>query len=74
MRSTSVTSGAYLPAVLVLLFPFPMHRTDAHASSVDSSRPSVPLSATRKLPSDLEVGGDLAGLPTGATRYVTQCR
>jgi len=31
----------------------------------------VPLSATRKLPSDLEVGGELAGLPPGTTRYVT---
>jgi len=29
------------------------------------------MSATRKLPSDLEVGGDLAEFPTGATRFVT---
>jgi mono/diheme cytochrome c family protein len=71
MRSTSVTSAAYLPAVVVLLFSFHMHRTDAHASSVNSSRPSVPMSATRRLLSDLEVGGDLAGFPTGTTRFVT---
>jgi mono/diheme cytochrome c family protein len=35
----------------------------------NSARSSVPLSATRKLPSDLEVGGELAGLPAGTTRY-----
>jgi mono/diheme cytochrome c family protein len=29
------------------------------------------LHATRTSPSDLEVGGDLAGLPPGTTRYVT---
>src|SRR5215469_8775426 len=26
----------------------------------------------RQQPSDLEIGGDLAGLPTGSTRYVTR--
>jgi mono/diheme cytochrome c family protein len=31
----------------------------------------VPLSATRTLPSDLEVGGELTELPQGTTRYVT---
>ena len=74
MRSSSVASAVCLLAVLVLLFSIQMYGADAHASTTDSSRPSVPLNATRKLPSDLEVGGDLAGLPTGATRYVTQCR
>ena len=32
---------------------------------------SLPLNATRKLSSDLEVGGELAGLPAETTRYVT---
>jgi len=55
MRPSSVASAVYLLAVLVLLFSSQMYGADAHASTTDSSRPSVPL----------------AGLPTGATRYVT---
>jgi hypothetical protein len=71
MRSSSVASAVYLLAVLAFLFSIQMYGADVHASTTDSSRPSVPLNATRKLPSDLEVGGDLAELPKGATRYVT---
>src|SRR5450432_1040079 len=31
---------------------------------------TLPLNVARKSASDLEVGGDLAGLPHGSTRYV----
>jgi mono/diheme cytochrome c family protein len=71
MRSSSVASAGYLLPVFVLLFSIQLYGAEAHASAAESSRPSVPLSTTRKLPSDLEVGGDLAGLPTGTTRFVT---
>jgi mono/diheme cytochrome c family protein len=71
MRSSSVASAVYLLAVLAFLFSIQMYGADVHASTTDSSRPSVPLNAMRKLPSDLEVGGDLAELAKGATRYVT---
>lgn len=38
-----------------------------------SSGPSSPASHDkRQLPSDLEVGGDLAGLPPGSTRYIAR--
>ena len=32
--------------------------------------PSIPLYAQRSSPGDLEIGGELAGLPAGATRYL----
>jgi mono/diheme cytochrome c family protein len=32
----------------------------------------LPLHETRQFPSDLEVGGELAGLPRGTTRYITR--
>ena len=69
MRSSS--AAFFLVAGFVLLSSMQMYVADAHASTAQSSRRSLPLSTTRKLPSDLEVGGDLAGLPTGTTRYVT---
>ena len=69
MRSSSLPSVCLLAVLLV--FSVQMYDADAVASTADSSRPSVLLSGTRKLPSDLEVGGDLIGLPPGTTRYVT---
>lgn len=45
-------------------------RAEAAGGIVDSSRPTILLNATRKLSSDLEVGGELAGLPPGSIRYV----
>ncbi len=41
----------------------------ARASS-PSAPPNLPLNATRHAASDLEVGGELAGLPAGSTRYI----
>ena len=40
--------------------------------SSDPSAPAVPLHVNRTSPYDLELGGDLAGLPPGTTRYVTR--
>jgi mono/diheme cytochrome c family protein len=48
-----------------------MAAAGAGAFTASSARSPLPLNATRKLPSDLEVGGDVAGLPAGTTRYVT---
>jgi hypothetical protein len=48
----------------------PMKRAEAGGRIADPSRHTILLNATRKSPSDLEVGGELAGLPPGTTRYV----
>src|ERR1700736_3606505 len=45
---------------------------DASAKPAAHSVPANNLRASRQLPSDLEVGGELAGLPSGATRYITR--
>jgi mono/diheme cytochrome c family protein len=41
------------------------------AAQSASSAPSI-LHDTRELPSDLELGGELAGLPGGTTRFITR--
>jgi mono/diheme cytochrome c family protein len=63
-RLLLVTAGLFLSLGSVL-------RVTEPNASANPARPSVPLNATRTLPSDLEVGGELKGLPAGATRYVT---
>ncbi len=69
MRSSS---GALLIAAgLLLLISIKMAVSGADALTASSARSPLSLNATRKLPSDLEVGGDLAGLPAGTSRYVT---
>ncbi len=65
----SISAGALIAAGLVLFFSIETRRV--LLSAADSARSSLPLNATRTLPSDLEVGGELTGLPSGATRYVT---
>ena len=70
MRSRSIASAASLLAVLALLLSIQMYVAHTRASGADFAQ-HVPLKARRKLPSDLEVGGDLAGLSGGTTRYVT---
>ena len=45
---------------------------DATALRAARSVAITKLRAERQSPSDLEVGGDLAGLPPGATRYITR--
>jgi mono/diheme cytochrome c family protein len=45
---------------------------DARAMPAARSIPVTNLRAARHSPSDLEVGGDLAGQPPGATRYITR--
>jgi mono/diheme cytochrome c family protein len=69
MRSSS--AALLIAAGVVFLISIKMAVAGADASTASSARSPLPLNVTRKLPSDLEVGGDLAGLPTGTTRYVT---
>jgi hypothetical protein len=68
MRSSS--AALLMAAGVLLLISIKMAAAGADALTVSSARSPLSLNATRKLPSDLEVGGDLAGLPAGATRYV----
>lgn len=42
------------------------------AQSAGSGASGAALRATRLSPADLEIGGNLAGLPPGATRYLTR--
>ena len=69
MRSSS--AALLIAAGVLLLISIKMAVAGADALTASSTRSPLSLNATRKLPSDLEVGGDLAGLPTGTTRYVT---
>jgi mono/diheme cytochrome c family protein len=69
MRSSS--ASLLIAAGVVFLILIKMAVAGADALTASSARSPLPLNVTRKLPSDLEVGGDLAGLPTGTTRYVT---
>ena len=66
------------PAILPLLFPA-FHaakavRTaaaQAATTSAATGASAISLGTSRESPSDLEIGGELAGLPAGSTRYVT---
>src|ERR1700680_1108548 len=69
MRSSS--AALLIAAGVVLLISIKMAVAGADAFTASSARSPLPLNVTRKLSSDLEVGGNLAGLPTGTTRYVT---
>ena len=69
--------GRSLLAATLLFAPCIALNSPANLVSVDpvSSDPSasaVPLHVNRASPYDLELGGDLAGLPPGTTRYVTR--
>lgn len=68
-KSTRLAQAGFVLLAASTLLPATGVR--AAAGSRDSSRPAVSLNAARKSASDLEVGGELAGLPRGATRYVT---
>jgi mono/diheme cytochrome c family protein len=66
-----------LLAATLLFAPCIALNSAANLVSVDpgSSDPSashIPLHVNRASPYDLELGGDLTGLPPGATRYVTR--
>jgi len=56
-------------ALAAAIFSAPVRNADARAAVPDSAGI---LHATRESPSDLELGGELAGLPPGSTRYVTR--
>ena len=61
-----------LLAATLLLAPCIALNSAGYAGASDSAAPSVKLRASRSSPSDLELGGDLAGLPPGTTRYITR--
>src|ERR1700737_141770 len=61
--------GLLLTAAIELDFA---KQQSATAKPAAHSVPVTNLRATRQFPSDLEVGGELAGLPAGATRYITR--
>ncbi len=63
---SSLLAAAFLLAPCVLL------NSTGNLGSVHSLAPPVPLHAERSSPADLELGGNLAGLPPGTTRYITR--
>ena len=67
-KSTRLAATGFVLLAAIMLLPATNVR--AAAGAADSSQPSIPLNSARKSASDLEVGGELAGLPRGATRYV----
>ncbi len=70
LRSEIYLAGAPIALAAAILFTYSARSASAQiASGADSS--SI-LHTTRELPSDLELGGELAGLPPGTTRYVTR--
>ena len=65
----------FLCFILLLLKPARAQSLGTNAppsSSVDAANHRLTLRKTRQSPSDLEVGGELAGLPPGTTRYITR--
>ena len=64
----SGAAGLVSVATLLLMCAVPMRPTERGA---DGPGGALPLNVARKSASDLEVGGELAGLPSGSTRYVT---
>jgi len=70
MRSSPAARLKTKTIALLLFSLAALCMAGSKAPAQNSARSSVPLNATRKLPSDLEVGGELAGLPAGTTRYV----
>jgi mono/diheme cytochrome c family protein len=66
-----------LPAAVGLLLTFGINldygkQQDATTISSIGSVLAVKLRAVRQFPSDLEIGGELAGVSPGATRYITR--
>jgi len=61
-----LAAAGFLATVIILA-----HGAGAIAQT-SNVPPSITLHEQRKSASDLEVGGDLAGLPPGTTRYVTR--
>jgi mono/diheme cytochrome c family protein len=63
----SITAGLFL---LLCLAPRAVLTADRPAGLASSTALRLPLNRVRSAPSDLEVAGDLAGLPAGTTWYV----
>jgi len=61
-----------LLAAAFLLAPCIALNSTGNLGSVNSAAPAVQLHVERSSPADLELGGNLAGLPPGTTRYITR--
>src|ERR1017187_8034844 len=64
-----------LAVVTILLAPAlvpPFAREAAELQAANPSDLAIRLQASRSSPLDLEVSGDLVGLPAGTTRYLTR--
>jgi mono/diheme cytochrome c family protein len=69
-RSRIYLAGASIALAAAILFTYSARSASAQiASAADSS--SI-LHTTRESPSDLELGGELAGLPPKTTRFITR--
>jgi mono/diheme cytochrome c family protein len=73
----SLTSLSLLSAFVCLAAAAAMPRdlaSEVHARNQSSASPAAAsaLHEKRVSPADLEVGGELAGLPSGTTRYITR--
>jgi mono/diheme cytochrome c family protein len=71
MRSRSTARLLTVIAGLPLFLGAVAYAAKPNSPPAEPARSSLRLNATRTLPSDLEVGGQVAGLPAGTTRYVT---
>jgi mono/diheme cytochrome c family protein len=68
-------TGLLVTVALLLAAGMALHfarRSGANAISKSPAIPVATLHRARVSSADLEVGGDLAGLPSGATRYITR--
>jgi len=70
MRSSHTACRKIAALATLLSLVAVLSLTAANPQATNSSRPPLSLNAARQLPSDLEIGGALAGLPPGTTRYV----
>jgi mono/diheme cytochrome c family protein len=68
-------TGLLSTVALLLAAGMALHFARRSSANATATAPAVPIATlhrARVSPADLEVGGDLAGLPSGATRYITR--
>jgi mono/diheme cytochrome c family protein len=71
-RPWSVVLAALISLMIIGFALRSARQSHAQTSAASPDIPAVSLLSTRSSPLDLEVDGELAGLPTGETRYVTR--
>jgi mono/diheme cytochrome c family protein len=71
MPCTTFRSLLSLSFLLVFLVPVAA-QSQSNEKSLASGTPELALRPTRTSPLDLELAGDLAGMPAGETRYLTR--